>query len=134
MASNGGPDGGTGNANRSNGAGSSRERLRQHARAMRDEGDALAHTTRAVIDDLATLSRQQLERNPYATLGVAFAAGYVLGGGLPARLVALAVGVSGRAAATMLARDFLEGIQDAPRSEAGARGDGPSERSDASGD
>jgi len=123
-----------GGAGRGNGAGGgdSRQRLFRHAREMRDEGDALARATRAATGELAALSREQLERSPYGALGVAFAAGYVLGGGLPARLIAVVAGVGGRAAATMLAREFLESVRD-PDAAAGrqqARDDGSTTESE----
>ena len=63
--------------------GDARERLLRRGREMRDEGVALADAVRGAAQDLVELSRTQLERNLYLTLGSAFALGYVLGGGLP---------------------------------------------------
>jgi hypothetical protein len=79
----------TARQSRENG-GDPRERLLRRGREMRDEGVALADAVRGAANDLVELSRAQLERNLYVTLGSAFALGYVLGGGLPLRLVTTA--------------------------------------------
>jgi hypothetical protein len=50
-------------------------------------------------DEVAGFLRQEVQAAPYRTLGLALAAGYVLGGGLTPRAVRLLVVTGGRAMA-----------------------------------
>jgi hypothetical protein len=50
-------------------------------------------------DEVASFLRQEVQAAPYRTLGIALAAGYVLGGGLTPGLVRLLIMTSGRAMA-----------------------------------
>ena len=50
-------------------------------------------------DEVASFLRQEVQAAPYRTLGLALAAGYVLGGGLTPRAVRLLVVTGGRAMA-----------------------------------
>lgn len=53
-------------------------------------------------DEVARCLRQEVQAAPYRTLGLALAAGYVLGGGLTPQLVRLLVMTGGRAMAGSL--------------------------------
>jgi hypothetical protein len=64
------------------------------------------------LDDLTLAWRLQVERNPYLSLGAVFAAGYVLGGGVPVRLVRFALTTGARMAATLAVREALAGSID----------------------
>jgi hypothetical protein len=90
----------------------SRRTLRAHRAEIRDASRELARSTRSTLSDIVLAWRLQAERNPYLSLGAAFAAGYVLGGGVPVRLVRFAVGTGARMAATMALREVLAGSLD----------------------
>lgn len=81
--------------------------LRQHSRDLRHATQQLAHSTRATLDDAALAWRLQAERNPYLSLVTVFGVGYVLGGGIPAAAIRLALGAGLRMAATMALREVL---------------------------
>jgi hypothetical protein len=84
--------------------GKSTERLREHARAVQREGQALAGSAREAVNDVRALAQEQLQARPYGVLGLAFAAGWLLGGGLPLRMVVFVGGVGARLAAQELLR------------------------------
>lgn len=69
----------------------------------------------AAIEDgsraVTTSLREQLERRPWATIGVATAVGWVLGGGLTPRLAALLVATAGRATIDTLVAAAVRGVQ-----------------------
>lgn len=96
--------------------------LRTHRREMRDATTQLTRSTRATLDDISLAWKLQAEKNPYLSLGAVFAAGYVLGGGIPVAAVRLALGVGARMALSMAVRELIEGAtsQRRPR-EAEAR-------------
>jgi hypothetical protein len=119
----------------------SRRPLRAHRREIGAAGRELARSTRSTLDDITLAWRLQAERSPYLSLGAAFAAGYVLGGGVPLRLVRFAVGTGARMAATMALREALGGSLDLaslykkPRERnSSERGSDPSEADDSRGD
>ncbi len=68
---------------------------------------AIEDGSRAVTSSL----REQLERRPWATIGVATAVGWVLGGGLTPRLAALLVATAGRATLDTLVAAAVRGVQ-----------------------
>lgn len=79
------------------------ERVREDAKLL------LQHTSEA-IELVAALARARLERHRYTTILTAAGIGYVLGGGLPKRLVSLAIGiglrqVAGEALGRLLTND-----------------------------
>ena len=90
----------------------SRRPLRAHRCEIGDAGRELVRSTRSTLDDVTLAWRLQAERNPYLSLGAAFAAGYVLGGGVPLRLVRFAVGTGARMAATAALREAFGGSLD----------------------
>jgi len=63
---------------------------------LREDVVALAGAVRRAARGWRTILRQQLDRQPYATLAVAAGVGYVLGGGVPTLLIRGLVGVGGR--------------------------------------
>jgi hypothetical protein len=91
---------------------SQRRPLRAHRREIGAAGRELARSTRSTLDDVTLAWRLQAERSPYLSLGAAFAAGYVLGGGVPLRLVRFAAGTGARMAATMALREVFGGSFD----------------------
>src|SRR5262245_13334072 len=108
---------------------SSRRPLRAHRREIGDASRELARSTRATLDDITLAWRLQAERSPYLSLGGAFAAGYVLGGGVPLRLVRFALMTGARMAATMAVREVIGGSFDLaslykPRERDSFEGDG----------
>jgi hypothetical protein len=119
----------------------SRRPLQAHRREIGAAGQELVRSTRSTLDDITLAWRLQAERNPYLSLGAAFAAGYVLGGGVPLRLVRFAVGTGARMAATMALREALGGSLDLaslykkPRERnSSERGSDPSEADDSRGE
>ncbi len=81
-------------------------RLLTHQRELREAARQLARAARATVEDVALVSRLQLERNPYVTIGSFFALGYVLGGGVPVRAVRFALGMGIRMGATVAMREL----------------------------
>jgi len=79
-----------------------------HQKELREASKQLGRATRATVEDIALATRLQLERNPYLTLGSIFAAGYVLGGGVPVRAVRFALGLGVRMGATIALRELAD--------------------------
>ena len=79
-------------------------------RAQGDEaiqlGREFGRATKDTARDLSLASRLQLERSPYLTLAATFGVGYVLGGGIPLRLLTFAAAFGGRVAASMALREL----------------------------
>lgn len=88
------------------GASGGAERLQEHARTVQREGQARADSARGALDALRALVQKQVEARPYGTLAVAFGAGWLLGGGLPLRVVVFVGGVGARLAAQELLRSL----------------------------
>ena len=82
--------------------------LLSHQRELREASTQLGRATRATVEDVALVARLQLQRNPYLTLGSVFAAGYVLGGGVPVRVVRFALGMGMRMAGTIALRELAD--------------------------
>jgi hypothetical protein len=89
--------------------------LRTHRREMRDATSQLTRSTRATMDDITLAWQLQAEKNPYLSLGAVFAAGYVLGGGVPVAAVRLALGVGARMAMSMAVRELIAGATGSQR-------------------
>lgn len=75
------------------------------ARELVEQGERIGHEIASLADAARQAAfgwedvlRERLRERPYATLAVAAAVGYVLGGGLPTGLIRLALALSGRAA------------------------------------
>ena len=66
-------------------------------RLERDTKDLLVAIQR-LSDDAGAALREQVDLRPYASLGLAFLGGYVLGGGLTLRLGTLVLAAASRAA------------------------------------
>jgi ElaB/YqjD/DUF883 family membrane-anchored ribosome-binding protein len=84
------------------------ESLREHGRALRDAAGELREATQQALADAESIARSGVRERPYTMLGAAFAAGWVLGGGLPVRLASLATGAVGRAALGLAAARLAE--------------------------
>jgi len=85
--------------------GTMQEQTREE-RVVLDEVRALQHNARETLRALEHLSgavntavRERVEQRPFAMLGAAFVAGWILGGGLSMRMLALLAAAGARAAA-----------------------------------
>jgi hypothetical protein len=67
-------------------------------------------------EEVASFLRQEVQAAPYRTLGLALAAGYVLGGGLTPGLVRLLIMTGGRAMAGNALAAAVRGVFDQQRS------------------
>jgi len=76
------------------------ERSIQIQRGARDALGAMDE----VIVDLERSVRTQMQQRPYVTLSAAAGVGYVLGGGLAARLTRTALGIGARLASAIVAQ------------------------------
>lgn len=88
-----------------------------HGRRLRRDAVALAAEVRSATADLERYLTEEVRRRPYGTLGAAAGIGYVLGGGLSARLTAVLLGTAGRVATALVARElgsWLVGSGSAP--------------------
>lgn len=92
------------------GDGSRIERLQQKGQRVRREVSGLTAEVEGALGDFERVVRDQLTRRPYATLGAASGLGYVLGGGVPVRLVRMLLGLGGRLAVVMLAQRLRDGL------------------------
>ena len=98
-------------ANGPNGAPSGTERqgqrsLGDHCLEIHQDVHALAAAMQDAADDLERYLTEQVEQRPYTTLGVAAGVGFVLGGGLRARLTAVLFGAATRLAVALAAREL----------------------------
>jgi len=84
------------------------ESLREHGRALREAAGELRAATQQALSDAESMARSGVRERPYTMLGAAFAAGWVLGGGLPVRLASFATGAVGRAALGLAAARLAE--------------------------
>jgi len=83
-------------------------RIARHAREIRESGEAAAGAGGLLVADVADLAQRELEARPYFTVGLAFGAGLLLGGGLPPRVVTGAAGLGLRLAVARAVRRVLE--------------------------
>ena len=84
------------------------ESLREHGRALREAASGFREATQQALADAESMARTGVQDRPYTMLGAAFAAGWVLGGGVPLRLASLATGAVGRAALGLAAARLAE--------------------------
>jgi hypothetical protein len=68
--------------------------IREHGQALLDATGEVAAAARVLAEDVEALARAELRERPLLALGAAFAAGWVLAGALPARVLG---GFAGRA-------------------------------------
>ena len=80
--------------------------LGDHCRQIHHDAHALAAAVQEATDDLERYLTEQVAQRPYTTLGVAAGVGYVLGGGLRARLTAVLLGAATRLAMGLAAREI----------------------------
>jgi len=80
--------------------------LADHARQIQHDAGALAGTVRDATDGVQRYLTAQVEQRPLSTVGVAAGVGYVLGGGLSARLTAMLLGAATRVAMALVAREL----------------------------
>jgi len=83
------------------------ERISDVSRNIREDATALAQTLNTAADEVQQFVQSQLEQRPYATLGVAAGAGFILGGGLSVKLGSVLFGIGGRLLANVLLREVL---------------------------
>jgi hypothetical protein len=84
------------------------ESLREHGRALREAAGGFREATQQALADAESMARSGVQERPYTLLGVAFATGWVLGGGVPVRIASLATGAVGRAALGLAAARLAE--------------------------
>jgi hypothetical protein len=94
-------------------------RIIEHTAHVRDEAQELASSIKDVSQDLGGFLAEQLERRPYAVLGVAAGFGWVLGGGLASRLTRTGLRLGARFGLGLLLRQVIE--QQAAALTGGAR-------------
>jgi hypothetical protein len=104
------------------------DRIREHGREIREALDELADATKRALGDAEKAARSGVRTRPYATLGTAFAVGWVLGGGIPVRVATLATSALGRAALGLAAARLAEGRTDGGHSAKKGSGRARSER------
>jgi len=79
--------------------------LGDRSRRIQHDAEALAADVRDASDGMQRYLAAQVEQRPLRTLGVAAAAGFVLGGGLSARLTVFVLGAATRVATALVARE-----------------------------
>ena len=109
----------TRHSNGPNGAPSGPERQGQRSlgdlgRQIHQDAHALAAAVQDAADDLERYLTEQVEQRPYITLGVAAGVGFVLGGGLRARLTAVVFGTATRLAMAVAARELAARLSPGP--------------------
>ncbi len=82
------------------------ERLYGRSRRARENFEDLGGALRDTAAELRRTLQEQFEHHPYATFGAGFAAGYILGGGLPSRFTRLIFDFGTRIAVARLAQQF----------------------------
>ncbi len=80
--------------------------LGDHGRQIHHDAEVLATAVRDAADDLHRYVAEQVEQRPLMTLGLAAGAGFVLGGGLSARLTIALLGTATRLATAVAAREL----------------------------
>ena len=94
-------------ARRGNGSGGDRpnggaarapQQIRESMRALQRDTRDLASAIEQLSSSVGDALREQMDRRPYAAMGVGMLAGYVLGGGLSLRLATLLGAAAARAA------------------------------------
>ncbi len=76
------------------------ERARAHLREVREGSEQVAESLRGAGDEIGAAVKRRATESPWQTLGVAFAAGFVLGGGLSTGVLRTAAQVGTRIAMT----------------------------------
>ena len=79
-----------------------------HGRQIHHDVHALAAAVQDAADDLERYLTERVEERPYTTLGVAAGVGFVLGGGLRARLTAMLFGTATRLAMALAVRALAD--------------------------
>jgi ElaB/YqjD/DUF883 family membrane-anchored ribosome-binding protein len=81
-----------------------------HVRQIRQDATVLATELQDTTTDFERFLGDHANRQPWATVGVAAAVGYVLGGGLRSRFTLVMLGVATRLAAAVAVRGVGERI------------------------
>ncbi len=74
------------------------QQIRESVRAVQRDTRELMGAIEQLSGSVSGALREQMDRRPYAALGVGLIAGYVIGGGLSFRLASLLGGTAARAA------------------------------------
>ena len=80
--------------------------LGDHGRRIHHDAEVLAASVRDAADDVHRFVAEQVQQRPLVTLGLAAGAGFVLGGGLSARLTIALLGTATRVATAAAAREL----------------------------
>ncbi len=83
------------------------DRLYDRSRRMRHNAQELESTLRDTVTEIRSAVREQFEHHPYMVFGAGFAAGYVMGGGLPSRCTRFLVGLGMRVAISRATQQFI---------------------------
>jgi hypothetical protein len=97
---------GNGSAGGTWGAAQGPQSLGDHGRQIQHDAAALATAVGDAADDVQRYLAEQVEERPFTTLSVAAGVGFVLGGGLSARLTVLLLGTATRLATAIAAREL----------------------------
>jgi len=81
-------------------------RILETGRSIQEDAQALANTVNSATREVSSYLSQQLAERPYAALGVAAGVGFVLGGGLSARIASSLLTQGGR----MLAASMIQHV------------------------
>jgi len=79
--------------------------LAEHGRQIQHDAEALAAHVRDATSGIQDYLTTQVEQRPLSTLGVAAGLGFMLGGGLSARLTVFLFGAATRLGAAVIARE-----------------------------
>jgi ElaB/YqjD/DUF883 family membrane-anchored ribosome-binding protein len=104
-------------------------KLQEHGREAYQHAQALGSNLEEAVDEIGGFLRENLEQRPYLTLATAAGVGYVLGGGLPLKLTAMALGLGTRFAIEMFVRELTG--QGKAGERAGSGPDGSDAQTDA---
>lgn len=85
--------------------------IKEDMASLEEDARHLARTVGESLREVADTTSKQVRAHPVATLGLAFGAGYVLGGGLPSALTRLAVGAGSRALLNLAVAGLVARLQ-----------------------
>jgi hypothetical protein len=85
------------------------------------EARELGSTIEDAIDEIGEFLRVQTQVRPYVSLGGAAAVGYVLGGGIPTRVIGMLAALGSRFAVEMFLRELVGGRGTMPQGTTSGR-------------
>jgi pilus assembly protein TadC len=82
------------------------ERLWRSTRQAGSDANALVDALENMANEAGEMMQQQVDHHPYTTVAAAVGVGFVLGGGLATRVTRTLVGIAGRLALAVTAREI----------------------------